>query len=226
MIRGSISSSPVADVEISSLPPNQTAKAILKFLDQWLPAFRTEYLATNVSTLEDKISKRLHLYLQAKAKATDMLFHFNEKKGVDLLIFVEPALLSAKPIFMIEAKRLPSSNNGKQYVVGRANHADGIERFKCEQEGFVLERNQCAMVAYVQRHTFAYWFERINQWLTELISDNENYDGFDWEGSDKLVAVMSSTTGVARYVSSHSRKTLSRLTINHFWLDMCTDDPT
>ena len=126
---------------------------------------------------------------------------------------------------MIEAKRLPSSDDGKQYVVGRTGRADGIERFKCEQEGFVLVKSHCAMVAYVQRHTFVYWFERINRWLTELIAVNENYDEFDWEESDKLVAIASINNDVARYISNHSRKTLSTLTINHFWLDMRIDNP-
>lgn len=217
MITGSISHAPVTDVEISSLPPDQTTKAILGFLEMWLPDFRTEYLSTYLSSLEDKISENLHLYLQAKAKANDLLFHFNEKKGVDFLIYIEPRAMFAKPIFVIEAKRLPSSNNGKEYVQGRTG---GIERFKREQEGFILDRNHCAMVAYVQKHTFEYWFERINRWLAELIADNENYDEFDWEDSDKLVELLSETEHIATFISSHSRKTLTRLTIRHFWLDM------
>jgi len=234
MIRGSISLSPVADVEISSLPPDQTTKAILKFLGIWLPIFRVQYL-TRVSSLleedrgmakkEDRISENLFLYLQAKAKVTNLLFHFQEKKGVDFLIFIEPMLMSSKPIFMIEAKRLPSSDDGKQYVVGRIGRADGIERFKCEQEGFGLDKSHCAMVAYIQRGTFSYWFNRINQWITELIVDNDNYDEFDWEESDKLIAISSSAGDVGRYTSSHSRKTLAKLTINHFWLDMRVGKP-
>jgi hypothetical protein len=142
--------------------------------------------------------------LQTKAKVTNLLIHFQEKKGVDFFIFIEPMIISSKPIFMIEAKRLPSSDDGKQYVVGRTGRADGIERFKCEQEGFILDKSHSAIVAYVQRHTFIYWFDRINRWLTELITDNQNYADFDWEESDKLVAITPSTDDVARYVSNHS----------------------
>lgn len=233
MIRSNVSRTPVADVEISSLPKDQTTKTILNFLGIWFPAFRTDYLAQFVALpendrkeakKEDRISENLLLYLQTKAKATELLFHFQGKKGVDFFIYVEPMKLSSKPIFMIEAKRLPSPNNGKQYVVGQPERADGIERFKCEQEGFVLNASHCAMVAYVQHHTFVYWFKRVNRWLAELIADNQNYADFDWEESDKLVEISPSTNDVARYVSNHSRKTLSRLTINHFWLDMRIED--
>jgi hypothetical protein len=123
---------------------------------------------------------------------------------------------------MVEAKRRPPTNL-RDYVQGRTG---GIERFKREQEGFILEKNHCAMVAYIQKHTFTHWFDQINQWLTELIANNQNYADFDWEESDKLVAIPPSVDDVARYISNHSRKTLSRLTINHFWLDMQTENST
>ena len=219
MIRGSISHAPVADVEISSLPPDQTTKAILEFLGIWFPVFREGYVNAAFSLKEDEISRELCSFLQSKAN--DLLFRFNEKKGVDFQILIKPFILWAKPIFMIEAKRLPPTNP-RDYVQGRTG---GIERFKREHEGFILDRSHCAMVAYIQQHAFEHWFEHINQWLIELIANNENYDGFDWEESDKLVAIASNTDNVARYVSNHSRKTLARLTINHFWLDMRVGKP-
>lgn len=220
MIRSNVSRTPVADVEISSLPPDKTTKAILAFLETWFPVFRKEYIDAASSLLEDDISRELHAFLQNKAK--NYIFRFNEKKGVDLQILVTPYVLWAKPVFMIEAKRLPPTNT-KDYVQGRTG---GIERFKREQEGFILEKNHCAMVAYIQKNAFTYWFDQINQWLAELIANNHDYADFDWEESDKLAAISSSTDDVARYVSNHSRKTLSRLTIDHFWLDMRTQDST
>jgi hypothetical protein len=235
MIRSNLPKSPVTNVQISSLPLDQTTKAILRFLEIWFPSFQVEYLEqfSKLSSedkkkmkKEDRISESLHLYLLTKAKATNLLFQFKEKKGVDFLISIEPMTMPSKPIFMIEAKRLPSSNNGKQYVMGTLGHsADGIERFKCEQDGFIFNRSHCAMVAYIQQNTFEYWFERINRWLSELIVDNKNYDGFDWEESDKLVKLPSETNNVAMFASNHSRKTLDRLTIRHFWMNM-QKDPT
>lgn len=217
MIRSNVAESPVVDVEISSLPPDKTTKSILEFLERWFPIFRKEYVNSATSMLEDDISDELHAFLQSKAK--DYIFRFNARKGVDLQILITPYVLWAKPIFMIEAKRLPPTNT-RDYVQGRTG---GIERFKREQEGFILEKSHCAMVAYIQKQTFTHWFERINGWLTELIADNQNYADFDWEENDKLVSITSSTNDVARYLSNHSRKTLARLTIDHFWLDMRTE---
>ncbi|MCB8943187.1 MAG: hypothetical protein H6658_05485 [Ardenticatenaceae bacterium] len=218
MIRDSISRSPVANIEISSLPPDQTTKSILEFLETWFPIFREEYVSMAVSLLEDDISRELNAFLQSKAK--NYIFRFNEKKGVDFQILVEPYILWAKPIFMIEAKRLPPTNP-KDYVQGRTG---GIERFKREQEGFILEKNHCAMVAYIQRHTFEHWLAQVNHWITELVANNESFEGVNWEESDKLVAIASNMSAIARYTSNHSRKTLARLTVNHFWFDMRVDN--
>jgi hypothetical protein len=222
MIRGNLSHSPATDVEISSLPPDQTIKAILGFLEMWLHPFRKEYLSTTSSSLEDEISEKLNLFLQKKSKENNLLFQFGGRKGVDFQIYVEPYLMSAKPIFMIEAKRLPPTNY-RDYVQGRTG---GIERFKREQEGFILDKNHCAMVGYIQQHSFGDWFEVINQWLTELITANDKHDGITWEESDKLVYVESNTEGVAKYTSNHARKTLLRLTVFHYWLDMCGTQET
>lgn len=219
MIRSNVNF-PVSDVQFSSLPPDKTVSFILEFLGIWFPVFREEYINAAFSLKEDEISRELHSFLQSKA--TELLFRFNEKKGVDFQILIKPFVLWAKPIFVIEAKRLPPTNP-RDYVQGDTG---GIERFKRERAGFVLERNHCAMVAYVQRNTFEYWFEQINQWLTELISINQNSDECHWEENDKLVSIASNTTHLARYISNHSRRTLSRLVINHFWLDMYVDKPT
>jgi len=216
MIRSNVVKSPVSSVEISSLPPDYTVDAILAFLEKWFPDFREEYVSTMPSSLEDDISRSLHLFLQAKAKSNNFLFSFNGQKGVDFLILIQPLVLSAKPIFVIEAKRLPPTNN-KDYVQGTTG---GIERFKREQAGFTFDRNQCAMVAYVQKHTFNRWFEQINYWITELIVDNQNRIEIEWAEDDKLLELPSNSEYVSKFISRHSRKTLPILTIRHFWLNM------
>ena len=219
MISDQTSYVPVTNIKIPLLPSDQTTISILDLLGKWLPVFREQYLYVPSSHLEDRISKELSAFLQSNSNS--FVFQFNDKKGVDFQILIKPYVLWAKPIFMIEAKRLPASNDSKEYVTGKTG---GIERFKREQEGFILDRNHCAMVAYIQKNTFDYWFNRVNRWLAELIDDNENYADFNWENSDKLVAITSGTSDIARYISSHSRKTLSKLTIDHFWLDMRVKD--
>ncbi len=219
MIRENIVNKPVA-AHITSLPVNQTTIAIINLISKWLPAFREKFISEPFSTGEDAISRELGIFLNHNIES--FVFRFHERQGVDFQILIKSYQLWAEPIFMIEAKRLPSSNNSKEYVIG---HTGGIERFKREHRDFSFGINNCAMVAYVQKYTFDYWFNRINGWLTQLIVDSDNYDGFDWEDSDKLVAVSSNPIEVARYTSNHSRKTLPRLTIDHFWLDMRVNEP-
>lgn len=216
MIRSNLTKSPVSSVKISYLPPDQTVTAVLAFLEKWFPDFREEYMNTMSSLLEDDISKSLHLFLQAKAKSNNFLFHFGGRKGVDFTIWIEPHILSAKPVFVIEAKRLPPTNP-KDYVQGRTG---GVERFKREQEGFSFERTHCAMVAYVQQNTFSHWYEQINHWIAQLIEGSQEYNEINWEDSDKLVELPFNTKHISSFISTHSRKMLPKLTIRHFWLDM------
>lgn len=218
MIRDDLKKSSVSDINISSLPSDQTTRAILAFLEEWFPIFREEYVAKMPSEQEweDGISQRLNLFLQVKAKSNNFLFQFNGRKGVDFSIVIELPDLWAKPVFVIEAKRLPPTNP-RDYVQGPTG---GIERFKREKDGFSFERNQCAMVAYVQRKTFYHWFGQINNWLTDLIEDKQEHEEIIWEESEKLVEIPPVANHVATFISHHSRKTLTRLTIHHFWLDM------
>ena len=167
---------------------------------------------------EDDISQQLNAFLQAKAKSNNLLFGFSSRKGVNFLIWVQPFVITANPIFVIEAKRLRLAQ--RDYVQGRTG---GIELFKREQEGFSFDLKHCAMMVYVQQQTFSYWFEQINNWIAQLIADNEKYNDIVWEEADKLVELSSATKYVSNFVSKHSRKTLPRLTIRHFWLDMRGD---
>ncbi len=216
MIRSNLTKSPAPSVEISSLPLDQTTTAILAFLEKSFPDFREEYISTMPSKSEDEISQSLHLFLQARAKSNNFLFHFSGRKGVDFLIWIEPYILSAKPVFVIEAKRLPPTNN-KDYVQGRTG---GVERFKREQDGFRFDRTHCAMVAYIQENTFNHWFEQINHWIEQLIENSSKLSGVIWDESDMLVEFPFSEKHISCFISKHSRTTLPILTIRHFWLNM------
>ena len=216
MIRNSVAKSPVSNAQISSLPPNQTIISILEFLESWLLIFRNEYVSTMSSALEDDISENLFHFLQAQAKSNNLLFYFNAQKGVDFLIRVSPFVMSAPPIFVIEAKRLPPTNP-KDYVQGRTG---GVERFKREQDGFALRLNECAMLGYVQKYTFNYWYEQVNHWIGQLIDQGDTQNKIYWGENDKLVELPPKTEYIAKYISTHSRKTQETLTIRHFWLNM------
>jgi hypothetical protein len=190
----------------------------LSFLEQWLPAFCTAYLySQDFSHLEDEISKELLFFLNEKAKPTDLLIHFDAKKGVDFLIRVQPFIINAKAIFLMEAKRLPPTNN-KDYVQGRTG---GIERFKREQDGFDQHLTISAMLGYVQENTFAHWHHKVNTWIEALIEQSNMNNDIRWEQQDLLKEFSPSTTQIARYTSTHSRKTGMDIKLHHFWLNMC-----
>ncbi len=78
MIRNSFAKSPVSNAQISSLPPNQTIRSILEFLESWLLSFRNEYVSTMSSVLEDEISENLFHFLQAQAKSNNLLGRSNK----------------------------------------------------------------------------------------------------------------------------------------------------
>lgn len=188
------------------LPKEQTVKSILKFLQVYLPQFRESFLSERIVLhREDDISRKLLLFLQDKIK--NLLIHFDAKEGVDFLIYIKPYVLTAEPIFLIEAKRLPSTNN-KDYVQGSTG---GIERYKREQYGYGKHLVKSAMIGYIQKFTKEYWFEKVNNWIGEMI---ENESELDWNKEDKLIK----DKELSDFTSIHKRITKSPITLYHFWL--------
>jgi len=217
MLNNQVNESPRNDAEFTLLPSTQTVEFILKFLEQRLPVFCTAYLSSqDFSHYEDEISKELLFFLNAEAKHTSLLIHFDAQKGVDFLIRVQPLKINAQAIFVIEAKRLTRTN--KDYVQGRTG---GIERFKREQVGFDQRLTVSAMLGYVQKNNFAYWYHKINTWIETLIEQSDTNDDIRWEQQDFLKEFPPSTPQIARYTSTHSRKTQKHIELHHFWLNMC-----
>jgi len=215
MLRNQIHKSPHNNAEFPLLPPTQTISSILSFLENCLPLFSTTYRSSQSSHLEDDISEELLSFLLSKAKSNNLLIHFDAKKGVDFLIKVEPFKLNAKPIFVIEAKRL--SKKHYDYVQGRNG---GIERFKREQAGFDQALAVSAMLGYVQENTFDHWHTKINTWIKALIKKSNMNDAIRWEQQDLLKEFSPGTAQIVRYTSTHARKTQVAIKLHHFWLDM------
>jgi hypothetical protein len=217
MLRDASNQSGQGKVDFSSLPPQQTISAVLGFLENYLPRFSEIYLSDPPpqSHLEDIITSHLNRFLQSAS--INLLFDIGLKKGVDLLIWIKPYQPTALPLLVIEAKRLPPQNN-KDYVKGRTG---GIERFKREQEGFDQPLAVGAMVGYVQKKTFDHWYQTINRWIDELIDESQRVsDEIVWSQNDRLLQTSSHSTHLARYTSKHARKTLSEITLYHFWVQM------
>lgn len=208
MIGNQINNQP-STINEFSLPENHTVKRILVFVKDTLPEFEFLLKQSNIEIhREDDISKELSRFFNDKARAQNLFFQFNEKKGVDFTIFVNPYKMGVSSIFMIEAKRL--SKKHRDYVTGKTG---GIERIKREQEDFGVHLNHGAMIGYIQDENQDYWENKINTWIDNLIE--EETDNF-WGEEDKLMR----NTNVSNYTSKHIRVSQKPIILYHFWISL------
>lgn len=193
-----------------SFEKNQTVNRILIFIKKALPEFQSIYTQSNIQfRLEDDISKELFRHFNTKSRIANLLFQFNEKKGVDFTVFLaEPFIMGASSIFMIEVKRL--SKEHYDYVSGRTG---GIERIKREQEEFGAHLNVGAMVAYIQDHNIEYWEDRINNWIGDLIAKETE---IEWNEQDKLVL----NDQFSDFSSTHKKISKNNITLFHYWIPL------
>jgi hypothetical protein len=192
-----------------SLEENYTAQFILVFIKTTLPEFEAIFIQSGIAIhKEDDISKELSKFFTDKARNINLLFQFNEKKGVDFTIFVTPYKMGAPSIFMIEAKRLSKSHY--DYVTGPTG---GIERFKREQDDFGVHLNYGAMIGYIQDGNHEYWLNRVNSWIEDLI--NKETD-IIWSADDKLIP----NPELSHFKSNHIRVSKSPVTLFHFWISL------
>lgn len=195
-------------VQEFSLEKNQTVKRILVFIKTHLPEFEKLFRSSTLTiNLEDDISKELLRFFNDKARIENLLFQFNEKKGVDFTVFIlRPFTMGASSIFMIEAKRL--DKNKRDYVSGRTG---GIERIKREQDEFGKHLNIGAMLGYIQNENQLFWENRINSWIDDLIHKETD---LIWNFKDKL----QTDTEIADYSSSHQKVSGKMITLFHYWI--------
>ncbi|OFX58258.1 MAG: hypothetical protein A2066_02505 [Bacteroidetes bacterium GWB2_41_8] len=192
-----------------SIQENSTVQRILVFLKSSLIEFENEFKTAQPHIhREDDISGQLALHFQAKAKNMNWLFDFNPKVGVDFGIHISPMQLGAKPIFIVEAKRLSKSH--KDYV---KNPNGGIERFKREQDGFGKHLMQSAMIGYIQQENRVYWESKINGWIEEQI---ESETDIVWSSEDKL----NHNQQVSDFISNHQRVSEKPIKLYHFWINL------
>lgn len=192
-----------------SLQQNYTIDRILVFVKNELPEFEVIFKESGTEIYkEDDISKELSRYFNDKARDQNLFFQFNEKKGVDFTVYVQPYSLGVGPIFMIEAKRL--SNKHRDYVFGKTG---GIERIKREQDDFGKHLSHGALIAYVQGENQGFWHNKINRWIQDLIEAKTN---IIWQEEDKLIP----NNPISDYVSKHSRVSKTKITLNHFWINL------
>ena len=158
---------------------------------------------------ENYISQELSVFLNNKANQTGYLFGF-QATGPDIFVRQFGSRVHGLTLFLIEAKRLPSTSY-QDYV------NTGIKRFKKEEHG--RQHNTAAMLGYVQEENFSYWHEKMNDWIDVLINSEKSESSIVWEEKDKLSEIAISEIG--EYKSVHKRETIQTITLHHFWVSLC-----
>ncbi len=128
-------------------------------------------------------------------------------QDTDELIFT----IEAKVLPMPEPKKIGKSRDEHEYVFRKIGAGAGIERFKNCVHG--LDNNldllpENGMIAYIKEKDCDYWFDKINQWITDS----------GWQESEKLTPKYPSQND--KYESKHLRidKIKSQVKLHHFWV--------
>ncbi len=137
----------------------------------------------------------------------------------DAGIILANTMGSLGKILVIEAKRLPTPGTyrKKEYVEGNLG---GIERFKKEVHAQEIKNNQALMIGYIQSLDSKYWFLKVNEWIDEQIQKSSNSD-ISWNTEDNLKFDSHfSNKAIAKYNSLHSRISLPKIKLIHYWIDL------
>jgi hypothetical protein len=156
---------------------NTTLKEILKYMSSAVIPFKKAYSQPNLChpLNENQTTQIFVEQVEVQIKLIERIGVKNQysdvflgTKGIPDFYFhkVEEGITHF-PLFVVEAKRLPSPEKSrkKEYVIGNKNNG-GIERYKTEKQGKGF--NHCGMLGFVEKETFLYWQITINKWINEL----------------------------------------------------------
>ena len=204
------------EIAIADLESDQHTESILFFLEKYLPAF-VEEIKLLENERENSINSQLSLFLNS-CVLSENSFRFlfdrespDSKSPEDITVNKKTGQRFLK-IFVIECKRLPApppSHREQEYVAGKGA---GIQRFKELQQG--KHFSTAAMVGYVEKENFSYWFKQMNFWIEELTKQPEN---ILWSKKDKLQKEYEREK-VAKYKSENSRTNGTNIHLIHFWI--------
>lgn len=198
---------------VYSLEASHHRKSILSFIRENIVDVSRKLSGKaniDISTLsEDNISREIaNLFNDKLRELSGYLFRFEAKSGPDILIFASPYIVFSDPLFFIEAKRLPPTSS-RDYV------NCGIGRFKNKEHG--KNHDIAAMLGYVQKEDFNYWYDQVNSWIDDLIASPNDCIG--WLEEDRITIIQVSEFG--EYKSTHSRIKMNPIILYHFWMNLC-----
>ncbi len=222
---GQDSHSNIGETEIDT--EDSPIGAVIEFLDANLVDFPSDFIKRQSESDkidEDLISQQLEIFFQRRI--SNELFRIkgqwqysndsNREPDFGLWLFEDrnPFGLT-KAFFELEAKLLPTGS--KDYVKGNQG---GIERFKRGHHGKGLLKS--AMIGYIRENDCSYWFKKINEWITDLISNNTD-TGIQWDAQDLLIETDNFNT-TQKYTSKNTRIVNSNtdsIQLHHYLMELC-----
>jgi len=137
-------------------------------------------------------------------------------KGIpDFYFHIVEEGIHHKPLLVVESKILPSPDNKKrerEYVVGDKKNG-GIERFKMEKHG--KEFSECGMIGFVQKDTFLFWRQSVNDWISDLSTRMSD----SWQTDEILVEIESKKDFVILQSIAH-RVSPKDIRLYHLWINI------
>lgn len=215
------------------LPHDLSINTIVTFIRTQLPLWVADP-DTPRNVAENCLNESLCGFLSIRSRNNLPLCHFMHeasqrgRRKVDVAakpvqhILVEGHLYTKNdPVFVIEGKLLPTpgKKREREYLTGLDGEiTGGVQRFKLGEHGGKLD--EAAIVGYVQKNTFHYWYDTINSWLDELIL-SDLY--LEWRESEKLISI-SEDIHTAYLNSEHSRDVgnckSNSILLHHIWVNL------
>lgn len=203
--------------EVNGLESNQHIEAILIFLEKYIPTFTNEIdLLENEN--ENSMNSQLSSHLNDCRIIYNNIFPYsfspevpNSKEDIQAT-FKSSITNRHETLFVIECKRLPAppppQEREKEYLVGKGG---GIHRFKNLRHG--KNFSIAAMIGYIEKENFSYWFTLVNSWIEELSKQEKTI----WSHKEKLQKKFEREE-FAKYISNHSRTNHTFIKLVHFWI--------
>tara|TARA_R110002124_G_scaffold9336_3_gene47834 strand:+ start:303 stop:1031 length:729 start_codon:yes stop_codon:yes gene_type:complete len=215
---------------------NASIKAVVEFIETHFPDF-SEKIKGDITVSEKALTDKLCKYFNRQAGSYPFYFHHENVEDhssgkspqTDMgtlsreeQITVEDRVYGEwDSYFSIEAKRLPTlgHNREKEYIIGHDKPNGGMERFKKGIHGKNLK--YAAIIAYVQKENFDYWFLQINGWIDDLVKISHG----DWTEEDKLIkSGTNSTVKFAKFESDNISLPIApqkqKTRLFHFWISL------
>ncbi len=221
-------------ISFSGPPLNDQFKCIVSMVESYLPEFPDFIEGTDIAVedgLNSKLSRFLLLrfrrdgfpYITQPQSMEDETSGRSPSTDIGIYFCLPDSVIDPPKISVIEGKRLDTgieSRRRKEYVYGsviKEKHkpSGGIERYKKEIHGRNI-KSGVILIGYVQTNNFPVWRDRINTWISELVSESNHLPCWVIE---ELLSEVRSCSEVAT-LKSIVKRTSGTLKIFHFWINL------